>query len=150
MGEKNLKIKNLTINVIIAIILIVILFPIIWILLCSFKSDVDIITLKFFFIPTLGNFINVLSTGRLLTGLKNSVIVTGGALIIGFAVGVPLAYIFARVNFRGRENLKFYVASVRFLPPVAVIIPFLAIWLEAGLYDTQTALIVLYLSTYQL
>jgi multiple sugar transport system permease protein len=79
-----------------------------------------------------------------LTGLENSVIVTSGSLALGFLAGVPLAYIFARFNFWNREGFKFMVASLRFIPPVVLVVPFLNIWLSTGLYDTQVSLIITY------
>jgi len=144
VGEKFLKIKKLMTNIIVAIILLIVLFPVIWIFFNSFKWDADIISLNFFSTPTLHNYLEVISTERLFTGLVNSTIITSISLLVGFCVGVPMAYIFARLNFWGKENLRFFVGSVRFLPPVAIVVPYLAIWLNAGLYDTHFSLIITY------
>jgi multiple sugar transport system permease protein len=115
----------------------------------SFKTTVDIIIYppKLFFTPTLNNYIVVLSTDRIIVGLQNSLVITLTSLFIGCLVGIPVAYIFARFNFANKDGLKFFIATLRFMPPVTIIIPFLSIWLGLGLYDTQLSLIVTYLIT---
>ncbi len=45
---------------------------------------------------------------------------------------------------RFAHDIQFFVLSLRFLPPVAIAIPLIVIWLDVGLYDTRTALIVTY------
>src|SRR5690606_8644911 len=79
-------------------------------------------------------------------GLKNSLIVIPLSLLIGFLFGVPAAYIFSRYRFRAKNDLRFFVLSLRFMPPVAAFIPFFVVWLQLGMLDTKVALIVTYLS----
>ena len=45
---------------------------------------------------------------------------------------------------RFADDIQFFVLSLRFLPPVAIAIPLIVIWLDVGLYDTRIALIVTY------
>ena len=56
----------------------------------------------------------------------------------------PAAYAVARNPNRWTNEVPFFVLSLRFLPPVAVAIPLMVIWLNLGLYDTRLALIVTY------
>ncbi len=117
--------------------------------LTSFKQTVDILTFppKVFFNPTLANYISVLTTQRVAKGLENSLIVVLSALGLGCLLGIPLAYIFARFEFSNKNGLQFFIATLRFMPPVTIIIPFLFIWLSLGLYDTYPSIIISYLIT---
>lgn len=120
--------------------------PVLWTLINAFKNRVDIVTPVpvFVFWPTLDNFAYVLSRESVLTGVLNSVVVTGASVLIGAVMGLPTAYAVARYPSRWTREIQFFVLSLRFLPPVAVAIPLMVIWLDLGLYDTRLCLIVTY------
>lgn len=132
-----------------ALLLTVALFPVLWALLNSLKELMDIVspTPRFLFRPTLDNYRQVLQTPEVLSGLYNSILVVGSAVGLGALLGVPAAYAIARYPFRRRDDVQFFVLSLRFLPPVAVAIPLMAIWIDLGVYDTRFSLIVTYLLT---
>ncbi|HWX03884.1 carbohydrate ABC transporter permease [Collimonas sp.] len=132
-----------------ALLVTVALFPVLWALLNSLKELMDIVspTPRFLFRPTLDNYRQVLHTPEVLSGLYNSILVVGAAVGLGALLGVPAAYAIARYPFRRRDDVQFFVLSLRFLPPVAVAIPLMAIWIDLGVYDTRFSLIVTYLLT---
>ncbi|PCE28248.1 sugar ABC transporter permease [Paraburkholderia acidicola] len=128
-------------------IAIVAVFPIFWALLNSLKNLLDIVTPtpRFFFTPTLDNYRQVLSSPEVLIGLGNSIAIVGSSVLIGALLGVPAAYVIARFNVPGKRDIQFFLLSLRFLPPVAVAIPLIAIWVDLGLYDTKLSMIITYL-----
>nr|WP_211442147.1 carbohydrate ABC transporter permease [Collimonas humicola] len=132
-----------------ALLVTVALFPVLWALLNSLKELMDIVspTPRFLFRPTLDNYRQVLHTPEVLSGLYNSILVVGSAVALGALLGVPAAYAIARYPFRRRDDVQFFVLSLRFLPPVAVAIPLMATWIDLGVYDTRFSLIVTYLLT---
>lgn len=131
------------------LILIVAAFPIFWAILNSLKSLLDIVTPtpRFFFAPTLGNYRQVLSSPQVLIGLGNSVVIVGMAVLLGALLGVPAAYAIARYPVRGKRDIQFFLLSLRFLPPVAIAVPLIAIWVDLGLYDTKLSMVITYLLT---
>ena len=124
----------------------IVLFPVLWTMLSAFKQTVDLLTPtpKLFFTPTLENIAYVLGRESVLRALINSILICGASVIIGIVLGLPAAYAVARFPNRWTEEVQFFVLSLRFLPPVAVAIPLMVIWLKLGLYDTKLALIVTY------
>ena len=132
--------------IILFVMIIVIFFPIYWIISSSFKLKRDLLSSapKFIFKPTWSNYATVLSRGRFIDGLVNTLIVVPLSLLVGILLGVPAAYALARFRFKYKNNLKFWLLSLRFLPPVAVVIPLYLIWLKFGLLDTYFALIFTY------
>lgn len=124
----------------------IVLFPVFWTLLSAFKQNVDLLTPtpKLFFTPTLDNIAYVLGRPSVLQALINSLIICGVSVLVGIVLGLPAAYAVARYPNRWTEEVQFFVLSIRFLPPVAVAIPLMVIWLNLGLYDTKLALIVTY------
>ena len=139
--------KNLISNLIIFLLILFAITPILFSLLGSFKEWKDIINPipKIIFSPTLENYITVLTTDSILRGIQNSTIIVGTSLLIGILLGIPAAYAIARYKPRGSSDLRFFYLSIRFMPPVAIAIPFIGIFLDLGLYDTKTAIIITYL-----
>lgn len=129
-----------------ALMAFVVLFPIFWTLLNAFKENVDILTRtpKLFFTPVLDNMAYVLGRSSVLDALINSLIICGISVAFGIVLGLPAAYAIARYPNRWTEEVQFFVLSLRFLPPVAVAIPLMVIWLNLGLYDTRVAMIATY------
>ena len=124
------------------------LFPLLWILLTSLKTRPDIFSRipLFVFTPTLDNYISVLSRPEFTAGLVNSVKTAGLTTVLAIAIGVLAAYPLARLEFRGRDQLLFWVLSLRMLPTIAVVVPFYLILYRLGLLDTLPGLVAAYLS----
>jgi multiple sugar transport system permease protein len=142
------RVGKIAANVVIVIALIVAMAPILWIIFSSFKSRIDIISSppKFIFTPVIDNYARVFQMDTIVQGLKNSLIVVPCTVALGFLLGVPVAYIFARFSFKRKKDLRFFILSLRFMPPIAVVIPFFTIWLRLGLLDTKIGLIVTYMT----
>ena len=145
--SRSFKIENFVSQFILFLTALMVLIPLFWTFLNGFKYKVDIISVipKIFFTPTLDNFIYVITKQAVYTGLLNSIIVTGISVLLGGLLGLPTAYALARYPNKWTNDIQFFVLSLRFLPPVAVAIPIMIIWLKLGLYDTRLSLIITYL-----
>ena len=132
------------------------LFPLLWVILMSFMTNVDILRSppSPFFTPTLRNYTALIS-GHLSTSsgevqidymhnLLNSVILSVCSVIVSLILGVPAAYAFARYKFRGADDMAFTLLSFRFAPPLLVLLPLLNYFQAIGLYDTYFGLIWVY------
>jgi len=123
------------------------LFPIMWIVLTAFKTPEEFLTSPPVWIPrtpSLGYFAHVIQTGGL-KALMNSLIISLSATLLAVLIGSLAAYGLARYK-TGGDNLPFYVLSQRFIPPVAVIFPFLLLFKTLKWMDTYQALIIVYLT----
>jgi multiple sugar transport system permease protein len=78
--------------------------------------------------------------------LRNSVLVCGATVLVTLALGLLITYPITRLRAspRLREGVLNRALSLRFLPPVAVVIPYFAVVRTARLYDTLQALILIY------
>ena len=126
--------------------LIVILFPLYWMIAGSLKTETDLFAIppKWFFSPTLAAYVDAIENTDVLTNLLNSLIVTVSAVALGLVVGAPAAYGIARYRFRGRRDVWFWYVTNWMLVPVVVLIPFYltASWL--GLINNPIVLILVY------
>lgn len=120
------------------------------------QTDVTAIPPKFIFKPTLMNYVALFSPqgiGGYGTGasygvrhafldlVKNSLIVSIGAVLLSMITGVPAAYVFARYKFKFKEDIAFTLLSFRFGPEYAVIIPLYTIYVQFHLLDSLLGLI---------
>jgi multiple sugar transport system permease protein len=124
------------------------LFPILWMLLLSLKTDAEQTSTYFTFTPTLSNFGTVLSqrgtdltSVDFKTAIVTSVINCGGAVLVSLLIGIPAAYAAGRWKFKGSDDLMFNMLSFRFAPELMVIIPLFVIYNQVGLFDTKVGMV---------
>lgn len=120
------------------------LFPLVWMLICTFKSDIQMYNTVFRFTPTLENYEAVLIGTDYLKAFFQNLIVSGGAVILTVIAGVPAAYALARYDFKHKEGIAFQILSFKFAPEIMVILPVFLIFQKLGLYDTYFGLIWVY------
>lgn len=120
-------------------------FPVFWMVLTSFKQEVDAYTAtpKFIFAPTLDEYRAVFDQG-IATGLLNSLFATTVSTIFVLLLGIPAAFALSLRPVRKTSDALFFFMSTKMLPVVAVIIPLYVIVSNIGLLDNIWALIILY------
>jgi multiple sugar transport system permease protein len=131
--------------VLVGLALLIVLFPIWWMVLAAFKLPADYMSIPPRWIPrefTLVHFIAVIQLQGY-TAFKNSAIIGIGATLLSLVIGTLAAYSLARFN-TGGHNFSFWLISQRLMPPVVVIIPFFMAMRFLGLVDSHLGLIILY------
>ena len=143
------RVRLFVVMAIAAIFLLAWVFPIIWSILNSLKTDQDVLAYppKLMFSPTLEPNRDVLfGSAAILPNLISSFIISIGTTIITMLMAVPAAYALARLRFRGKRFAGFYVLATQMLPPVGIIIPYFLILRRIGWIDTYQGIILIYLS----
>jgi len=143
-------------GVAITLVCIFFMFPIIWIFGMSFQTNETILRVppSFMAEPSLINYRGLIS-GQLETAagslkvdfmgnLFNSLFLSTASVIVALILGVPAAYAFARLKFRGSEDIAFTLLSFRFAPPLLVLLPLTIYFQKIGLADTYFGLIWVY------
>lgn len=143
-------------GVAITLVILFFMFPILWIFLMSFQTNETILRVppSIVFEPTLMNY-KALITGTLETAagtleiefmrnIFNSLFLSTASVALGLLLGVPAAYAFARLKFRGAEDIAFTLLSFRFAPPLLVLLPLTIYFQQIGLADTYFGLIWVY------
>ena len=140
----------------ITLVILFFMFPIFWIFLMSFQTNETILRVppSIVFDPTLSNYM-ALITGRLetqagtleikfMSNLWNSLFLSTASVAVGLLLGIPAAYAFGRLKFRGSEDIAFTLLSFRFAPPLLVLLPLTIYFQQLGLADTYIGLIWVY------
>lgn len=120
------------------------LFPLLWMVLCSFKPDTEMYNTVFRFHPTTANYSAVLIGTDYFKAFYQNFVVSALAVLITIVAGVPIAYALARYNFKKKENVAFTILSFKFAPEILVSLPVFLIFQKIGLYDTYFGLIWVY------
>jgi multiple sugar transport system permease protein len=133
--------------VLLAVIVFAAVFPIYFMLTTSFKYPIQTYDPAIWlFYPTMANYQSLADNYAVWSRLLNSVIVTGGSVLLSLVLGALAAYGFAKYEFRGKENIAGWMLSMRFLPAMSVVIPLFLIANSLHVLDTQLLLIVVYLT----
>ena len=133
------------------VVLVIALTPYLWLLMTSFKTRLDALADApvWLFTPTLEHYPMVFLDKGYLPMVGNSLIVAGVTTVLSLAIGVPAAYVFARHDFAGKEDLFFFFLTTRMAPPISVVVPMFLFFGFVGLIDTRTSLILAH-STFNL
>jgi multiple sugar transport system permease protein len=124
------------------------LFPIYWIFLTSFKTPL-LINEKvpvFWFTPTLENYRHLFDEFRFIRVLTNSLVITVSTTSVVIVLALLAAYALGRMDIRGGKHVALWMLSLRFMPPIAIVLPFFIVWQRIGLIDTHVGLILIYVA----
>jgi len=119
---------------------IVILAPLGWMVLSSFKSSQDVTAYppSLIFTPTLDNYVHLLRTTPFLDYARNSLIVTIGSTVLGIVLGVPSAYVVSLTRISWPALLTL---AARMAPGTLFLLPWYVMFRELGLIGSYWALI---------
>ncbi|MBA3778155.1 MAG: carbohydrate ABC transporter permease [Chloroflexi bacterium] len=125
--------------------------PFVYLLIISTKRRIDIVaevppSLNFNVDQIVRNYSEVINSQGMLSFTGNSIIVVGISTLVALIIGVPAAYAFSRLRFRGRDAWASTVLSFRFMPPVAVAIPIFLMIRSIGFSNSYPGLIIPYVA----
>lgn len=125
---------------------IVCLAPILWFLTIGFRPRTEIITPQPIYWPTfsLSAWDAIWRDWPMGSYLRNSILAIMGSVLIDLVLAIPAAYALARYEFRGREDIGFYILSTRMMAPAIVAVPIFFLFKNLGLLDTIWALMLIY------
>lgn len=124
-------------------------FPVLWALLTSFKTERDVLAYPplLIFEPTLSNYYDVIfGSSSILPNLWSSTVISVSTTLLTMLFAVPAAYAMARLRYPAKRSSGFYVLATQMLPPVGLIIPFYLVLQKIGGLDTYSGLTAIYLT----
>jgi multiple sugar transport system permease protein len=134
-------------NVLAWTVVLVIAFPLVWMVLTSVKPQVELFKIPPTFWPqtvTLEHFARLLSETPFLKYLRNSMILATVTTIVVVAVGTLGAYSLVRFSYPGRERFALLVLFTYLLPSVVLILPLYLLMVKVGIVNTLASLVVAY------
>lgn len=125
---------------------LVCLLPILWFLSIGFRPRTEVITPQPIYWPgfSLDAWHLLVSDWPIAQYLRNSVIAVAGSVVIDLGLAIPAAYALSRYEFKGREDIGFYILSTRMMAPAIVAVPIFFLFKTLGLLDSVWALMLIY------
>ena len=139
--------RRKSINTLIAwVVGFLIFFPILWIIVLSFKSEGDAIRTPLEVLTSVWTFesystVNVRSD--YFKHFNNSVIIAFGSTLLGILVAVPAAWSMAFVPSKSTRGILMWMLSTKMLPAVGVLYPIYLLCIELGILDSRSGLVVI-------
>ena len=124
---------------------LLIFFPILWMIITSFKTEIDAVAIPplfFSFEPTLENYGIVQERSNYLKFAQNSVIISFGSSILGLVLSIPIAWSMAFHPTKRTKGTLLWILSTKMMPPVGVLIPIYLIFRDFSLLDTQLGIVI--------
>lgn len=124
-----------------------VLFPFYWVVITSFKTDLQIQRYASIFWPepwTLEQFRSLIFDTPYLTWFRNTVIVAVSSTALSVALAALAGYALARLKFRGAETLTTLLLITYLLPGSLLFIPLYRILVNIGIINSYAALIATY------
>ncbi len=139
--SNNTKIVN---TVVAGTVGFLVFFPILWIVILSFKTEEDAIRapLEVLFSSgwTTENFSTVQARSDYFKHFSNSVIISFGSTLLGLAIAIPAAWAMAFVPAKRTKDVLMWMLSTKMMPPVGVLVPIYLVFRDTGLLDSRIGL----------
>ena len=132
-----------------AVVLIVFVFPFLWMISTSLQTLEETLNFPPTWIPAVPqwiNFVEAMTAGPFLTYFKNSVIITVTIIVIQWAVMVPAAYAFAKYSFAGNKLFFSLVLLAFMIPGQVTFIPVYLMLADWGILNTLWPQIIPFMS----
>lgn len=128
-----------------ALLVVILLFPIWWMLVGSLRPYYTLISLDdVAFYPkdfTIENYLKIFSQAKYLRYFANSFIVSGGTVFVTLLIAIPAAYSFSRFKFGGKSAVLSAVQSVQMFPIVVILISLYTFYRQWGMLNTYRGVI---------
>ena len=124
---------------------LIIIFPVYWMVISSFKPKKDLLNPKI--IPsslTLENYVSAFRDYDILTYMKNSVVVTLLTVLLVTLIATLAAYAICFLKMRATKFVMPLTYIVQILPGIVMLLPLFTIYRFLGLQNSYTSLILTY------
>lgn len=145
MNTKKNKFRKTIGFILLVLLLIIVIYPFLWLIVTSFKVDQDIVKYPPTFFGeefTVSNYVKVWKSIPLLDFFKNTVVFSGSVTIISVLFDALAGYAFARFRFKGKNFLFTFILITMMIPFQVLMIPLYIEEYKMGILNTYAGLIV--------
>jgi len=124
-------------------------FPLLWIILSSFKSSGEMASYPLSFLPkqwTFEYYDRVINNLHFGTNIKNSVLVSLSATLITIIISSLAAYAVVRFFPKAGKRMTKMLITTYMFPPILLAVPYSIIMVGVGLVNSFPGLVIAYLS----
>lgn len=126
------------------VLLVIQVYPLIWVFISSFKAPTDFSGDNPLSLPsqfTLDNYLNVWRKGNLGTYFSNSIIVAVTTIVLVILFSAMAAFVIEKMRFKWSQSVLFLFLCGIMIPIQVVLIPLFILYNKTGIINTLTSLI---------
>ncbi|MFD7770059.1 carbohydrate ABC transporter permease [Streptomyces sp. NPDC059787] len=142
--------SRLWVKAVVGLLLVVEIYPLIWMFLTSLKSNDDYLNNSTWSLPTTwewGNYTDAWTTGHIGLYVQNSLLAVIPALALMLLLGTAAGFALQIMVWKGRSlTLLIFLAGMT-VPPQMILLPLFTVYFQTGLSGTLWPLILTYTGT---
>jgi raffinose/stachyose/melibiose transport system permease protein len=127
--------------------MVVVLYPQVWMVLGSFKTQSEFLSDPALSLPKtwqFDNYISALTNGDVARNYLNSIIVTIPSVLLIVFIGVAAGYALEVMIWKGRNAVLLYVLAGIMVPGQMILVPLFIVYFRLGLTNTMLPMIITY------
>ena len=129
--------------------IIIMCVPLAWMLTVSVRPNAEVMKIPPDWIPkvfTFEAYQKIFSEKKYITVFANTCFIALIVTVLSLTLGSMAAYALARFKFIGHRTVLMFLITTQMFPLVLLCIPYFRIFITLGLYDSLSALIIVYLT----
>src|SRR6476659_4151914 len=139
--------KQPLVSLVVWAIVLIVIFPLIWMVITSIKPQTELFRIPATFWPTeitFEHYRTLLEKTAFLKYMRNSVILSTSTTMLVITVAMLGAYSLTRFTYPGRERMAFLVLATYLLPSVVLVLPLYLMMVKVGIANSLFSLVVAY------
>jgi raffinose/stachyose/melibiose transport system permease protein len=143
-------ILGLLVKLVVLVLLVVVIYPLFWLVTGSFKTQNEFINQPIWSLPShldWGNYTAAWTTGHMGIYLRNSITAVVPSLVLIIILGVAAGFALEVMIFRGRASILLYFLLGIMIPGQMILLPLFTIYFRLGLTGSLWPLIITYTAT---
>lgn len=132
---------------VVALLLIIVLYPQVWMILGSFKTQTEFLSNPTWALPeslNLDNYIQAFTRGNVATNYLNSLLVTLPSVTLIVLLGVAAGYALEVMIWKGRHQTMLLILAGIMVPGQMILVPLFTVYFKLGLTNSLWPLIITY------
>ncbi|MDQ0585477.1 carbohydrate ABC transporter permease [Streptomyces rishiriensis] len=141
---------RLWVKAVVALLLVIEVYPLIWMFLTSLKSNDDYLNNSTWSLPTTwqwGNYTDAWTTGNIGLYVQNSLLAVLPALALMLLLGTAAGFALQVMVWKGRSLTLLVFLAGMMVPPQMILLPLFTVYFRTGLSGTLWPLILTYTGT---
>lgn len=147
-GRRALRIaRRIPVWIIVAVLLVVVLYPQMWMVLGSFKTQTEFLSNPTWALPeslNFENYIQALTRGNVAVNYRNSLLVTLPSVALIVLLGVAAGYALEVMIWKGRHTTLLLILAGIMVPGQMILVPLFTFYFQIGLTNSLWPMIITY------
>lgn len=147
--KKHFKPRKIGFALVLAFGFCIMAFPVIWTVICSFRTNGDLLQPPVKYIPdpfVLENYPYAWNNAKFSNYFTNSLVVSFATAAIVLVLATLCAYALSRYSFPGKKVIYVLLMATQFIPALMLITPLFNIFKDLGLVSSLAGIIILFVA----